>query len=95
MLGLFSPYYGAYEGRDLRVGNEWSYSADGQTVSYSVGDRDTVGGVDCYRSEIRTNGQVVYEACFSPDVGLAPFTAYYEEDGTETMRMELTSYERR
>jgi hypothetical protein len=64
-------------------------------MSFAVTGTDTVGGVDCYTSEIRINDDIFHEACFSPDRGLAPYTAYYEDSGDVSFSMELVSYEAR
>ena len=54
---------------------------------------ETYAGVDCFASEMRVDGTVLYEGCFSPDLGLAPYTAYYNEDRSLSMEMVLVSYE--
>jgi hypothetical protein len=83
-----------YEGRDLSTGTKWSSSTPQGSASFAVTGPDTIGGVDCVASEMRINGSVFHEACFSPDLGLAPFAAYYGEDGTLEMSLTLVSFER-
>ncbi|WP_323676613.1 hypothetical protein [Halorubellus sp. PRR65] len=82
-----------YEGRDLSTGTKWSYSTPQGSASFAVTGTDTIAGVDCWTSEMRVNGSVFHEACFSPDLGLAPYAAYYGEDGTLEMSLTLVAYE--
>ncbi|WP_435347487.1 hypothetical protein [Haloarchaeobius sp. HRN-SO-5] len=82
-----------YAGQDLRVGTQWSYQTAEGSASFEVTGVESYGDVDCYRSEMRVDGSVLYEGCFAPDLGLAAYTAYYDEDGSLSMEMELVSYE--
>lgn len=82
-----------YEGRDLTTGTKWSYSTPQGSASFAVTGTDTYAGVDCWTSEMKINESVFHEACFSPDLGLAPYAAYYGEDGTLEMSLTLVSYE--
>ncbi|WP_435358986.1 hypothetical protein [Haloarchaeobius sp. DFWS5] len=83
-----------YAGQDLEVGTQWSYSTQEGSASFEVTGTETVAGVECYHSEMTVNSSVMYEGCFAPQLGLAPYTAYYEEDGTLSMELELVSYEK-
>lgn len=83
-----------YAGQELAVGSGWSYQTGEGSASFEVTGVDTRAGVDCFASEMRVDGTVLYEGCFSPDLGLAPYTAYYNEDGSISMEMVLVSYER-
>lgn len=83
-----------YEGRELSTGTKWSYTTPQGSASFAVTGTDTVAGVDCWTSEMRINGSVYHEACFSPDLGLAPYAAYYGEDGTLEMSLTLVAYEK-
>ena len=82
-----------YEGRDLSTGTKWSYSTPQGSASFAVTGTDTYASVDCWTSEMRINDSVFHEACFSPDLGLAPYAAYYGEDGTLEMSLTLVGYE--
>lgn len=92
-LAPLTTMTGFYGDRPLQVGQSWSYSTEQGTASFEVTDSDSYAGVDCFVSEASVNGSVVHEACVSPDRGLAPYAAYYDENGTLTFEMELTSYE--
>jgi hypothetical protein len=62
-------------------------------MSFEVVGTDNYAGVSCFASELRINESVIHEGCFSPDIGLAPYTAYYEEGtGEVEMRVELIEY---
>ena len=80
-----------YEGRDLSTGT--SYTTPEGSASFAITGSDSVGGVACSTSEMRIDDGVVHEACFSPSLGLAPFAAYYDEDGTLEMSLTLVAYE--
>jgi len=84
---------GFYQGQTLQAGQSWSYSTEEGTASFEVTGSDSYAGVECSVTEASVNGTVVHEACVSPDRGLAPYAAYYDESGTLTFEMELTSYE--
>jgi len=81
-----------YAGRELTVGTQWSYTTSEGSASFAVTGTDSVAGVDCYRTRMQVDGTTVYESCLSPDHGLAPYTAWYAEDGTLEMEMRLRSY---
>ncbi|EMA52787.1 MULTISPECIES: hypothetical protein [Halococcus] len=92
-LAPLATMTGFYGGRPLQVGQSWSYSSQQGTVGFEVTGEDSYAGVDCFVPQASVNGTTVHEACVSPDRGLAPYTAYYDESGTLTFEMELTSYE--
>ena len=92
LTSMVSPA-SAYAGRDLHVGLQWSYSSPDGSASYAVTGTDSYAGVECFTSEMRHNGSVVREDCLNPNLGLAPYTVYYDADGTVVMKMELVGYE--
>ncbi|EMA45408.1 hypothetical protein [Halococcus saccharolyticus] len=92
-LAPLTTMTGFYGGRPLQVGQSWSSSSQQGTVGFEVTGEDSYAGVDCFVSQASLNGTTVHEACVSPDRGLAPYTVYYDESGTLTFEMELTSYE--
>lgn len=93
LLAPLSTMTGFYGGQPLQVGQSWSYSSEEGSTSFEVTGTDSYAGVDCFVSEARLNGTVVHEACASPDRGLAPYAAYYDESGTLTFEMTLVNYE--
>lgn len=93
MLGIFSPMFGYYEGQQLSVGKQWSFNSGRGSMSFEITGTDSYAGVDCYASELRINESVMHEACFAPNLGLAAYTAFYDEEtGSVDMRMELVEY---
>ncbi|WP_049902759.1 hypothetical protein [Halococcus agarilyticus] len=93
LLAPLTTMTGFYGGRPLQSGRSWSYSTEQGMASFEVTGTDSYAGVECSVTEASLNGTVVHEACVSPDRGLAPYAAYYDESGTLTFEMELTSYE--
>ena len=93
LLAPLTTMTGFYGGRTLQAGQSWSYSTEEGTASFEVRGSDSYAGAECSVTEASVNGSVVHEACVSPDRGLAPYVAYYDESGTLTFEMELTSYE--
>ncbi|WP_254528185.1 hypothetical protein [Natrinema gelatinilyticum] len=90
---VFSPTMAQYEGRTLRVGNEWSYSSSDGSMRFEVTEQRSYAGVDCYVSVTEIDGNTVHEGCFSPELEMAPYTAYYDENGRRTYEMSLVSVE--
>ncbi|SER58249.1 hypothetical protein [Natrinema salaciae] len=90
---IFSPTMARYEGQTLTVGNEWSYSSPDGSMRFAITERDTIAGVDCYASVTEVDGSTVHEGCFSPELELAPYTVYYDDDGTRSVEMRLVSIE--
>ncbi|WP_267640052.1 hypothetical protein [Haloarchaeobius amylolyticus] len=83
-----------YAGQDLSEGTKWSYTTQDGSASFAVTGTDTYANVECYASEMTVDGQVLHAGCFAPQLGLAPYSAYYNEDGTLSMEMTLVSYEK-
>ncbi|WP_435364257.1 hypothetical protein [Haloarchaeobius sp. DYHT-AS-18] len=81
-----------YAGQDLSEGTKWSYTTQDGSASFAVTGTSTYADVECYTSEMTVDQQVLHEGCFAPQLGLAPYTAYYNEDGSLSMEMKLVSY---
>lgn len=90
---LFSPTMGYYEGQPLSVGNEWSYSTPDGSMRFAITEERTYAGVDCYASATDVDGTTVHEGCFSPELELAPYAVYYDDDGARSVEMTLVSLE--
>ena len=92
VLTLYTPmgWYGSY---DLAVGNEWSLTTEDGTAEFRVTGTGSYAGLQCYATEMKIDGTTQHEACLSPELGLAPYSAWYDEDGTLVMEIELVSYE--
>lgn len=83
-----------YQGQHMAVGNQWSSVTSEGSASFAVTGTDSYAGVDCYVTEMRFNETVQHRGCVSPDIGLAPHSAFYDEDGTLELEMTLTNYTR-
>jgi hypothetical protein len=81
-----------FAGRELSVGTQWSVSTSEGSSSFEVTGTDRIGGMDCFTTEMTIDGRTAYESCVSPDAGLAPYTATYDEDGSVAMSMTLREY---
>jgi hypothetical protein len=93
LLTTMSQPAAYYQGQDLSPGTQWSYNTADGSASFAITGTDSVGGAACSTSEMRVNDSVVHEACFSPSLGLAPFSAYYDQDGTLELSVTLVSFE--
>lgn len=91
MVSMFSPTIGYFEGETLAVGNEWSVQTPDGSMRTAVTGVDAYAGVECFTASIEVDGEVVHDSCISPDIGLAPYVAYYE-DGEATVSMELVDF---
>ena len=92
LIALFSPTFAYYEDQPLSVGEGWSYTTADGSASFEITGKDTYANVECYVSEMHVDEELVHEGCFAPDLGLAPYSAYYES-GEVTASMELTDFE--
>lgn len=91
-LTTFHPLLEQFGGETLEVGDGWSHTYEGDTVSYEVTGTDEYAGIGCKRAEIVQNGQTVYETCLSEEHGIAIHTALYEDDGTLAAEQTLVEY---
>ncbi|GAA0235162.1 hypothetical protein ACFFQF_24840 [Haladaptatus pallidirubidus] len=80
-------------GKDLRVGQSWSFTTQDGTMAYEVTEKRTYAGIECYYSEVRIDGSVARVGCYSPDHGVAPYSAYYDENGETVLEVKLVEYE--
>jgi hypothetical protein len=92
MLTVYTPM-AWYQGQDLTVGNEWTYAGQEGTMRFAVTGQDTYAGVQCFATEVTIDGETRHEACVSPDLGLTPYSAWYDEDGDLVMELRLVKYE--
>jgi len=93
---LYQPYWtGAFSQQDLEVGASWSFSYGGASMSYEVKGTDTYAGyegftvVNIYQDDEET---ITITTCVNPDLPIA-LMVNFEEEGGDTYRVELTSYE--
>jgi curli biogenesis system outer membrane secretion channel CsgG len=77
-------------GRQLSVGDEWSTTSDGETVSVRVESTCSHAGVGGYKTVMRQNNQVRHESCLAQGVAL-PTRVLIVDDDTR-IEMTLTEY---
>ncbi|MCO8255381.1 hypothetical protein NKF26_16360 [Haladaptatus sp. AB618] len=95
MTTMFSPSANGIYGNDFRVGNTWTAPSSQGTMTYEITKQRTIAEISCYDAEIRINGSVFTDACYSPDHGTAMYGVIYDEDGTKVREMKLIAYERK
>lgn len=88
---LFSPMYAMLIGHVWEVGNEWSFTSEGETVSFKVEADCSYAGVRGLRGVWRENHEVRAEICVSPEVAL-PLAVLLRDEGGEVYRMTLVEY---
>lgn len=94
-LTMFSPSMNGVYGNDFRVGNTWTVPSEDGTMTYEITKKRTFAGIECYNSEIRIDGSVFTDACYSPNHGTAMHGVVYDEEGTKVREMKLVNYERK
>jgi hypothetical protein len=89
--GLHSPHVGANEG--VYVGYEWRFATSEGSIRYAVDETDSYLGIDCYVAVTEIDDMRVHESCLSPDLAFPAAVAYYDDDGTPLLEMELVEYD--
>ncbi len=79
-------------GKDLKVGQSWSFTTADGSMKFEITEKRTYAGIECYYSELRLNGSVARDGCYSPDHGVAPYSAYYDETGKTLLEVKLVKY---
>ncbi|GIW52978.1 MAG: hypothetical protein KatS3mg081_2333 [Gemmatimonadales bacterium] len=88
---LFSPMYGMLLGHEWELGSEWSFTSEGETVSFKVEAECSHAGVRGLRGVWRENQEVRVDMCVSPEVAL-PLAVLLRDEGGEVYRMTLVEY---
>jgi len=89
---LFSPIYLMFGGQQWEVGNEWTFSQEGETASFKVESTCSYAGVSGLRGVWRKNGAIMLDMCVSPNVALPLAVTMNEEDGTTSHQMVLVEF---
>jgi hypothetical protein len=88
---LFNPAgWFAFQGRELTVGDEWSWSSDGDQVSFKVVGGCGHAGQSGVLVTMSDEKQVTWESCVAPDVALP--LRMVTRDGDTTMEIVLVEY---
>lgn len=77
-------------GRQMNVGDEWSSTSDGETVSVRVESTCSHAGQGGYKTAMRQNNQLRHESCLAQSVAL-PLRVLVADDDSR-MEMTLTEY---
>lgn len=93
---LYEPFWAsAFTEQEIEIGNNWSYSAEGKSITFEVTQTDNYAGLEGKVVEIElddgSGDTQSWTACVNPDVPLALMTRII--DGEEEYYLELTNYE--
>lgn len=88
---LFSPMYGMLLGQEWALGNEWSFTSEGETVSFKVESECSYAGVQGLKGVWREGAQSRWEICASPQVAL-PLAVILQAEGGELYQFILVEY---
>lgn len=91
-LLLFSPVYLMFGGQQWQIGNEWSFTQEGETAAFKVESECSYAGVSGLRGVWRKNDVVMLEMCVSPNVALPLAVTMNEEDGKTSHRLTLVEF---
>ncbi|HEY3221060.1 MAG TPA: CsgG/HfaB family protein [Gemmatimonadales bacterium] len=69
-VALFGGYSGLFMGRQWAVGEGWSSSYGGQSMSFKAESTCQYAGVQGLRGVMRQNDRIMMDMCVSPNVGL-------------------------
>ena len=103
MNGPFNSMTAYYASRDLQVGNSWRLAGNAEAgyATANVEGKASYAGQECYVTAYRVpdNGEwasdaTEFEACISPDAGLALYTAVID-DSTDEPNFEIVLEEYR
>jgi hypothetical protein len=89
---LFNPFaWMMFAGRELTLGDGWSYTGDGASVSVQVERECSHGGQSGLAVVVRQNSALVQEACVAKDVAL-PLRVFIQSDDETAIEMTLVEY---
>ncbi len=89
---LFSPIYMMFGGQQWEVGNEWTFTEEGETASFKVESTCSYAGVSGLRGVWRKNNAIMLDMCVSPNVALPLAVTMNEEGGTTSHQMVLVEF---
>ncbi len=89
---LFSPIYMMFGGQQWEVGNEWTFTQEGETASFKVESTCSYAGVSGLRGVWRKDNAIMLDMCVSPNVALPLAVTMNEEDGTTSHQMVLVEF---
>jgi hypothetical protein len=91
-ITLFNPAsWMLYGGRELQIGDGWSSSSGGESMSVRVEQQCAHGGQGGVLIVLRSNNRVASESCISPTVAMPLRTLAASEDNSR-VELILTEY---
>jgi hypothetical protein len=88
---LFNPTaWIMFNGRELTVGDEWSYSSGGDQLSIKVQQQCAHAGQNGLLVVMQSNGETHQETCLAPEVALP--LRMLMQDGNDRTEMTLVEY---
>ncbi len=93
---LYQPILlGAFTNQNIKIGNTWSYTYEGNTISFSVTGEDEYAGYTGYVIETTYQDEeetIVWNSVVNPDIPL-PLMTHIEYDNGLEYYIEITSFE--
>ena len=89
---LFSPMYMMFGGQQWQVGNEWSFSHEGENASFKVEEACSYAGVSGLRGVWRKDNVVMMDMCVSPNVGLPLAVMMTDDNGQSSQQLTLVEF---
>lgn len=91
-MTLFNPTsWMLFQGHQLSVGDGWSSSSGGESMSIRVEQQCAYGGQGGLLVVMRENNRVASESCVSPTVAL-PLRSFYSSDDGDRVELVLTEF---
>lgn len=91
-IALFNPAFGMmFMGRELVLGDGWTQSSGGNSMSVKVESKCTYAGVNGLLSVMRENQDVKSETCLSPNVPL-PLGVTMRDGKSDMTEMKLVEF---
>lgn len=91
-ITLFNPAaWMMFAGHELEVGDGWSYSSGGESLSVKVESQCQHAGLTGYLVVLRSNDSAQQESCVAKDVALPLHVKLQSDDGS-VIEMTLTEY---
>jgi len=89
---LFSPVYMMFGGQQWQVGNEWTFTQEGETASFKVESECSHAGVTGLRGVWRKDNAIMLDMCVSPSVALPLAVTMNDEDGKTSHQLKLVEF---
>ena len=92
-IALFNPMWGyMFMGHEWEVGNYWTMTQSGKTMSFKVEATCSYAGVNGLRGVWREDQKVLVDMCVSPNVGLPLASTYNDDSGSNQTTTQLAEF---